>query len=478
MKEFLANPLDPKWDFFSSKVIKEKPLQKDFGVPQGAPTSCSLATLAFRPLEEQMDQPIPLTELEIEKHDAYYSEVSNDLPIMLEKLQERIEDAKWRYHDMAAIWTYYKENPEEYWRKTPYSPPKLEDIKKLKGFWDELEAVKKVVLKYRGKGKIVFYADDVIYFPWSSKEDPKDTLESKRLGIKVNEGKSHWSKVDGKWVRESVKFLGMRYFPSREIDIRKHVKPEDLMIIFGLCYPLDVILFNGWPLLLVLGLLSQVPVLYTRTGERFVAETRRGATLEFTTKESFMAWLDIMRDALLSGSINQEMLEKIAAGQYTLKNWLNDEYKRWKLFSSSAGGIKRRNYDLKYHVKWLWRTKLIGWIFSRMQSDSWQISIEQDFRLKPVEKSWFWECWPTYANRWGLEQGKINVFNASSFACHDLMNWLRHIKVSKQDKEFKVRYVFTKASGKRRRKPNSNEAERIMKGLFKSRSNRSPATGV
>jgi hypothetical protein len=74
--------------------ILSRPIEKYYGVPQGAPTSCSLSTLAFRPLEEQMDQPIPLAELEIEKHDAYYSEVSNDLPIMLEKLQERIEDAK------------------------------------------------------------------------------------------------------------------------------------------------------------------------------------------------------------------------------------------------------------------------------------------------------------------------------------------------------------------------------------------------
>jgi len=90
------------------------------------------------------------------------------------------------------------------------------------------------------------------------------------------------------WLKDSIKFLGMRYYPSRKITF-SDVKLEDIMIIFGLCYSLDVILFSGWPIFLALGLLSQGPVLYYRTQERFVAETRKGATLEFTSKESFIA---------------------------------------------------------------------------------------------------------------------------------------------------------------------------------------------
>jgi hypothetical protein len=61
---------------------------------------------------------------------------------------------------------------------------------------EHLKETYRLVLKYRGKGKIIFYADDVIYFPWSSTEDPKDILELRgtylegKLGIEVNEGKS------------------------------------------------------------------------------------------------------------------------------------------------------------------------------------------------------------------------------------------------------------------------------------------------
>jgi hypothetical protein len=37
---------------------------------------------------------------------------------------------------------------------------------------------------------ILFYADDVIYFPSSSTDDPVKDLESKDLGLEVNEEKS------------------------------------------------------------------------------------------------------------------------------------------------------------------------------------------------------------------------------------------------------------------------------------------------
>lgn len=439
-------------------------MTKGRGVPQGAPTSCSLATLAFRPLEKQMDSPISTEELEsplIEK-----SKLSEDP----ENLNRIIQEAKEYYEYRLSQRKFYFAHPTSYWKQTMFPPASADEIVRLAERIKKLEATLQLVRKHRGKGKIVLYADDVIYFPWSSEEDPKHVLDNPKLGIEVHEGKSGWSKVNHVWIKESVKFLGMRYFPSRKIEWRKDLNPEDIMIILGLCYPLDLIMFNGWPWLTALGLLTQGPVLYYRTRERFVAETRKGATLEFTTKESFIAWLDIMRDALVNGSISKEMVEDIERGRYTLKMWLDDEYRRWKL-SSSHGG----NFKVTYPIKWLWRTKLVGYFFSRMQSDSWHISVEQDFRLKPVEGSWVWKCWPTYANKWGLEQKELNVFNASSFACNDLMDWLRRVKQLKRaDKKSKVRYVFTKASSKRKRKANSNGTERSMKHLWATRSNRNP----
>jgi hypothetical protein len=53
-----------------------------------------------------------------------------------------------------------------------------------------LEELIKIITKHRGKGKILFYADDVIYFPHNPNEDPVSVLENNKLGIKVNLSKS------------------------------------------------------------------------------------------------------------------------------------------------------------------------------------------------------------------------------------------------------------------------------------------------
>jgi hypothetical protein len=162
-------------------------------------------------------------------------------------------------------------------------------------------------MKHRGKGKIKLYADDVIYFPHSSNEDPRKVLNNPKLGIMVNDSKSHWSKKDGEWLVEYVKFLGMRYYPHKPMVVRD----EDLRIILSLTIPLDIILFGGWPLLTVLGLASQVPVIVERSKERFVADTRKGATLEFTDRESFLIYLDNSRNNLNSGSMDEETVSDI-----------------------------------------------------------------------------------------------------------------------------------------------------------------------
>jgi hypothetical protein len=442
-------------------IFPVRDIVKTHGVPQGAPTSCSLATLAFRPLEAKMDKPYPADsakwvlvdhkDLEVHK----YTELAK-IKNMHAKAVTDLKDYRSQFELVKEL------GPDEYLSRYSYFPSRiyLEQFENRVKYLSELIGI---IEQYRGKGKIVFYADDVVYFPHDSKEDPVSVLENNKLGIKVNLSKSDWIKREGMWLKDSIKFLGMRYYPSRKITFND-VKLEDIMIIFGLCYSLDVILFSGWPIFLALGLLSQGPVLYYRTQERFVAETRKGATLEFSSKESFISWLDVMRDGILSGSIDPDERERIIKGG--VKAWLDEEYGDWKRWATTR------------RVKWLWRTKLIGYFFSRMQADSWHISIEQDFRLKPVSGSWIWECWPVYANKWGLENRELNVFNASSFACNDLMDWLRRLKQLKRNKKSKVRYVFTKASSRKRRTAATNSTERAMKGLFKSRSSSNPATGV
>jgi hypothetical protein len=45
-------------------------------------------------------------------------------------------------------------------------------------------------LERKQEGRLIIYADDVIYFPETSSEDPIKTLEDEEMGIKVNQNKS------------------------------------------------------------------------------------------------------------------------------------------------------------------------------------------------------------------------------------------------------------------------------------------------
>jgi len=63
--------------------------------------------------------------------------------------------------------------------------------------------------------EILFYADDVIYFPQNSTSNPIKMLTSPKFGLEVNEEKSQWVKKNGKWLVDSFKFLGIRYYPPR-----------------------------------------------------------------------------------------------------------------------------------------------------------------------------------------------------------------------------------------------------------------------
>jgi len=59
--------------------------------------------------------------------------------------------------------------------------------KRIKIFMKAIEAE---VHNRKSKGSVVLYADDVVYFPKSSKEDPIEVLENPSMGIIVNREKS------------------------------------------------------------------------------------------------------------------------------------------------------------------------------------------------------------------------------------------------------------------------------------------------
>jgi len=94
------------------------------------------------------------------------------------------------YSDYQGQFQMVKElGPDEYLSRYSYFPSRiyLEQFENRVKYLRELIGI---IEQYRGKGKIVFYADDVVYFPHNPNEDPVSVLENNKLGIQVNLSKS------------------------------------------------------------------------------------------------------------------------------------------------------------------------------------------------------------------------------------------------------------------------------------------------
>jgi hypothetical protein len=313
-------------------------LEKDKGVPQGAPTSCSLATLALRSLESKLD--------------------------------------------------------------------------------------------------VIIYADDIIYFPSKDDCDPIKDLTDTFYGIEVNIAKSKWLKRNGKWVVESFKFLGIRYFPER----------------------IEIVNLQWIARLTLQGLTTYTMV----KPAKFVAETRKGANLEFTDKESLLSYLAIARELLLDSKYLQKRFS-----HYSLEKWLLTRITHWSKLTNKAKllfgeaiviGKDIVSPDYYYSLnsiirRWLMKEKgvlhyknpLTGYLLSRMQSNTWHISNKQDFTLTYNSNSWVATCWNRYSLEWIVPRSRLNVFTASSFAIHDLINYLTRESTRRKRRRPIIRKVYSKA---------------------------------
>jgi len=304
------------------------------------------------------------------------------------------------------------------------------------------------------KRDVVIYADDIIFFPnkLESEHDPAWVLEDSSMGVRCNKEKSRWLKKDGIWMVDSFKFLGIRYYPPRPLTWSW----QDIWPLLAMTVLIDVLV--GFPL-------STPPLLYLywcrlteHASARFVADTRKGAKLEFTNKESFLSWLSVARELLLDSPYLQN---KIA--NWSLTEWLEHNYRNWKGIRNPIHMLFMKPFkntevesQIKYFTgmslrtdllpgekeKYIERTKalekklwvhnpLTGFFVSRMQSNSWYLSVDQNFRLNAIAGSWVDQEWKSYSWEWILPRNRLNVFVASSFACHDLLNWLTDYKSRK-----------------------------------------------
>lgn len=327
--------------------------------------------------------------------------------------------------------------------------------------------------KLEAKLKVLFYADDVFYFPKQAEGDHAKALSDEELGLIIQPTKSRMVKANHKFVTDSVKFLGFRYYPESYFDTIW----ESMGYYIWLILALDLILI-GLPLFSVLYLYLAYKQRWERHKPRFMAATRNGATLEFGDKESLIMYLNNARTLLLNASVKQEL------GGPALSKWLLFHYANWlqlrnpmsllfesrtfaKYFGITFQGpgvqlkknkliIPIAEYNSLDSILKRWWSKdgvkffnrpyelfdvphipLTGWMMSRMQSNSWDLHVEQNFKLNPTKGSWIDICWHSYRRSIGLKSKVLTTFTASSFACHDLLMW------PKRNWKGKAHYVST-----------------------------------
>lgn len=286
------------------------------------------------------------------------------------------------------------------------------------------------------KYDVIIYADDIIYFPSDDEGNPFEDLNDIFYGIEVNMEKSRWLKRKGKWVIESFKFLGIRYFPER-------------------------IIYSNITWYSVLTLQS-ITIAKQVIPPKFVAETRKGANLEFTDKESLLSYLAIARELLLD---SKYLGKRLTSG--SLEDWLTSRISFWirlsnkakLLFGAIAVDHKGRTMSLEYLNslnpiirKWVHkrgiiivRNPLTGYLLSRLQSNSWNISNKQDFSLTYNKDSWIAQSWERYSVQWIIPHSKLNVFTSSSFAIHDIIDFFTRGQRRRKRKPI-VRRVLSKSS--------------------------------
>lgn len=298
--------------------------------------------------------------------------------------------------------------------------------------------------------KVLFYADDVFYFPANPEDDHLKALTDEELGIVVQPKKSRLVKSNHEWLVDSVKFLGFRYYPESY----KDTIWESMGYPFFLTLTLDMLLL-GFPLFSIYFFVIAWRQRHERHRARFCAATRNGATLEFGTKEAFIMYLNNARTLLLNASVKQELggpkLAKFIIMNYAkfilLKNPVSLLFEKLTHRKFGIGMLVHTQTDrpvmteeqfhalpteskisLKmfgHHIK-DWQVPhipLTGFMMARMQSDEWNINIKQNFRLKPSKGSWIDKYWNLYRLKYGLGSKILTTFTASSFACHHLLNW-------------------------------------------------------
>jgi hypothetical protein len=260
----------------------------------------------------------------------------------------------------------------------------------------------------------------------------------------------------------------MKYIPRKKLPLFNEAFVENLWLFLSL----DILLL-GLPAWSIVWTLLNYNGLSKLSRPRFMAATRNGATLEFTRKEAFLAYLNNARTWMLNTSATSELrgerLEYWILSLWPKFDQLTNPIKLWKNYFGPRV-LTQADYDsdavfFKEHLErvrnrhreggetrmellkaeWLheWHIErkpgsitepllsvphvnLTGWFTARMQYNSWQVEIPQDFTLKWKPKSWIGKEWKRYQVTQGLKAKHLTIFTASSFGVHWLLQLERH----------------------------------------------------
>lgn len=172
---------------------------------------------------------------------------------------------------------------------------------------------------------------------------------------------------------------------------------------------------------------------YDGNKQTFRASTRKGATLEFDSLRAVHAYMHSQRGLngltfpetrpgsgqTWNSPSDMETTFKNMGGQAIVKvlGDLHSEHpaseETWRELPSDL-----RKIVTEGKIRWPWeklfKSSAYGFFMSRMQSDEWVSTIEQDFNYTFTEKSWAAVRGPEFSDYYKL--GRIDIFNSSSFA--------------------------------------------------------------
>jgi len=161
---------------------------------------------------------------------------------------------------------------------------------------------------------------------------------------------------------------------------------------------------------------------YDPQSNEFRAHTRNGATLVFSDEVKFVLWLKENKN---SGELPHSV--KITRKQ-SLETLLRDYWKEY---------VDNHSWEE------LFKSRFIGFIFSRMQSDNWSNEVHQDFSLTFEKNSWQDIHSVGFLRRKCTDE-LMTIFNSSTFANHCLWSDLQHNRCYSHRKDYILGLKFVR----------------------------------